>query len=91
MRKREGERVRTGKQAGGFTLFIIKVHKQTKNLHVQSFYGLYWKKKSAFCSTLLDFPQPHILPFKWINVCYSEPLFIGKIYFECISKNTNKF
>ena len=33
MRKRERERVRTGKQAGGFTLFI-KVHKQTKILHV---------------------------------------------------------
>ena len=34
MRKRERERERTGKQAGGFTLFIIKVHKQTKLLHV---------------------------------------------------------
>ena len=33
-RERERERVRTGKQAGGFTLFIIKVHKQTKILHV---------------------------------------------------------
>ena len=33
-REPERERVRTGKQAGGFTLFIIKVHKQTKILHV---------------------------------------------------------
>ena len=33
-RERERERVRTGKKAGGFTLFIIKVHKQTKILHV---------------------------------------------------------
>ena len=33
-RERERERVRTGKQAGGFTLFIIKVHTQTKILHV---------------------------------------------------------
>ena len=32
--ERERERVRTGKQAGGFTLFIIKVHKQTKISHV---------------------------------------------------------
>ena len=33
-RELERERERTGKQAGGFTLFIIKVHKQTKILHV---------------------------------------------------------
>ena len=33
-REREKERVRTSKQAGGFTQFIIKVHKQTKILHV---------------------------------------------------------
>ena len=33
-RERERERVTTGKQAGGFTLFIIKVHKQAKILHV---------------------------------------------------------
>ena len=33
-RERERERERAGKQAGGFTLFIIKVHKQTKIIHV---------------------------------------------------------
>ena len=36
-REREGEereRVGIGKHVGGFTLFIIKVHKQTKILHV---------------------------------------------------------
>ena len=58
--------------------------------HLKFFMGFYQKKISAFCLTFLDFPWPHNLPLKWIKVCFSEPLFIGKMYFECISKNTIK-
>ena len=38
-RERERERVKTGRQAGGFTLLAINLHKQTKNVHVKRFYG----------------------------------------------------
>ena len=81
--ERERE-VKTGRQAGGFTLLVIKWHKQTKILHVKTFYGFYWKERSAFFLPLLNFPQSHILPFKRINICFLEPLFIRKMYFESI-------
>ena len=60
----ENER-ETGRQAGGFTLLI----KQTKILNVEVFMGFIVRKYqhsaiSAFCLTLLDFPQPHALPLK---------------------------
>ena len=63
-RERDRERVKTGRQAGGFTLFILILLKQTNILNVLSCYGFYCEKISAFCLTLLDLPQPDVLPFK---------------------------
>ena len=90
-RDRERERVKTGRQAGGFTLLAIKLHKQTKNVHVKRLYGFIGTKYQRSARHFWILPAFHILPFKRIHVYFSEPLFIGKMYFECISKQTNKF
>ena len=44
--KRERERIKKGRQAGGFTLLIIKLHKQAKFLHVKDFMGFIGRKYS---------------------------------------------
>ena len=56
MRKREREREReiTGKQAGGFTLFIIKVHKQKKKKKKDTCLKFLWVILEENISVLLD-------------------------------------